>query len=79
MAEQNPATLTVWTIFEHPDDFPHEFVARRFRIIAGHVQPDLDIWFKAASLDAVRRSIPPALHRIGKQPGDTPATRESWL
>lgn len=29
--------ISIWTVYEHPDDFPDNYVARRFEVLAGEV------------------------------------------
>ncbi|MEH2525891.1 MULTISPECIES: hypothetical protein [unclassified Bradyrhizobium] len=35
--------LSMWTVYDHPADFPHSYVARRFEISNGSATPTGDI------------------------------------
>ena len=72
-------TLSIWTIYDHPLDYPQGFIARRWVIqTAGDVIASNDIR-TADSLDEVRQMIPAFLHRLPRQDGDDPKIVESWI
>ena len=50
--EQND--LLTWTIYDHPDDFPHAFVVRPF---SSKMACPLTVHFEAQQLDAVRAAL----------------------
>lgn len=72
--------LNVWTVYDHPKDFPDSFVARRFETGKGHAEP-------VATHDVVQGDLPAirdALSRCGlvcltRNDGDEPQIVESWI
>jgi hypothetical protein len=71
--------LEIWTIFDHPQDYPEMVVARRFEVQQGNSEPvstqDVKL---GSSVEEVRRLLPPGLSRIPRDPGDPPSVVESW-
>lgn len=72
------ASLSMWSVYERPSDYPAGFVARRFLIWPGHAEATAES-VRGASLEDVRRQLPPGLYRIPRQAGDAPHIVESWL
>jgi hypothetical protein len=71
--------LSVWTVYDHPSDYPDGFVARRHEAYTDHsVVATADAVF-APTLEAVRAKLPPGLHCITRSPGDDPVIVESWI
>lgn len=69
--------LKIWTIYDHPKDFPDSFVARKF---IGY-EPTKEI-LVAGTLPEIRQVIKKSsgkLHRIHRSPDDDPKIVESWL
>ena len=67
--------LTTWTVYDHPRDFPHCYVARRFE----GERPTGDL-VVAADLDALRQQlIERGLVCLDRDPEDDPAIMETWL
>lgn len=71
----------MWTIYDHPSDYPNEFVARLFEIRAtgatatGHV-------VAAPTLPLIRRVVQrlaPGSVCVGRRPDDEPVVVETWL
>jgi hypothetical protein len=48
--------ISVWTVFEHPDDFPDDFVARRSEVIEGEMRIT-DQVVVASNLATLRRHL----------------------
>jgi hypothetical protein len=71
-------TLTMWTIYEHPKDYPGKWVMRAHDIAAGSTTPRADC-IVADSLDEVRAVLPPGLTRLPPHPDDDPVIHETWL
>lgn len=68
-------TLSMWTIYDHPLDFPDCFVARRFE----GVTPTLDVE-TAPTLDELRgRFRSWGLACLTRSPEDDAAIVEVWL
>ena len=70
-------TLTMWTIYRDPDDYPGQYVARRWEARETPVATgDLHL---ADSLEAIRALIPPGLARLPRYDGDDPCIVETWF
>ena len=80
---QDGVFMTMWTIYDHPLDFPDKFVARRWDIVragnktepvarAEHVTAD--------TLDELRRDMMRrGLVCLTRSDGDEPQIVETWL
>ena len=69
--------LTLWTIYDHPRDYPEGFVARMHEIGATSRPTDVTI---EGSLDMIRRTFHDAgLLRFGGHKRDDPTIVESWV
>ena len=66
--------LEIWVIYDHPIDFPNEFVARKFILD----KPTKDM-IVMPSLDEVRKMLPPDLTRLDRCLEDDPRMIEVWL
>jgi hypothetical protein len=74
-------SLSIYTIFDHPKDFPDCFVCRRFesygvpvpRVIAREVVGT------GKTLEQVRKCLPPGLTMLDRHPSDDPNIVETWL
>lgn len=70
--------LYTYTIYDRPADYPDAVVVRRWRITPG--QPvDSGVWCLALDIDSARKSIPPGLVCMERQPDDDPTIVETWL
>jgi hypothetical protein len=68
-------TLPIWTIYDHPTDFPECFVARLFVLD----RPTATV-LTAATVDVLqRRFAQMGLVKIARSPGDDSKIVESWL
>lgn len=66
--------LPIWTIYDHPSDYPDCFVAHLFM----NDQPT-NYRLKHATLDGLRAMLPPELVCLARSPGDDPVIVECWL
>ena len=70
--------LQLWTIYDHPRDYPDVFVARMFLV-------DAKGWFAtdkvvtAESLEHLRLKLPPGLYRLRRHADDDAKIVEVWL
>lgn len=72
------AALSMWTVYDHPTDFPDSFVARRFEI-RGDVCPTNE-FFLAKTLPEVREAMRKrGLFCLPRDGGDDPKIVETWL
>lgn len=73
--------ISVWTVYDRPDDFPHHYVARRFEVRSGELH-HTDQVIVANSVTAVRRHLE-AYHLSGtvmpRMANDAPNVVETWL
>jgi hypothetical protein len=70
--------LALWTVYDHPSDFPDRFVARLSLISrTGTVVTNETV--SAATLEELRDRLPPGLHRLDRDPSDDPVIVETWL
>jgi hypothetical protein len=70
--------LLIWTIYDHPLDFPEWFVARP-HIIRPKTAAPLQLHLMAKDLNLLRAMLPDGLTRLGRQPNDDPAILEVWV
>lgn len=71
--------LSMWILFDHPDDYPDHFVARRRLILPGNdlAMPEA---YLSASLDALRNHFSAqGLSRMMRDPEDAPKIIEIWF
>jgi hypothetical protein len=67
--------LPIWTIYDHPTDFPDSFVARKF--VFGR---PTDAILTAPTLDELRRKLADiGLVALTRSPGDDPKIVETWI
>lgn len=79
MGSSPPGTvLTQWTIYVNPRDAPGKFVARKWHIVRGAVEPVAGKAFVVGSLDAARALVPSGLVCIERQPGEDLTIVETW-
>jgi hypothetical protein len=70
--------VTIWTVYQYPDDYPDRWVLRGYDVLPGALLPHR-VFFVAGTLDEVRAKVPPATLCIGRQLGDHPAIYECWV
>lgn len=83
MATDAPETvLEMFTVYDHPKDFPDSWVVRRWRIVRGELAPvpDEDPWMLADSHRAIEIWAETyGLSNVGRNMSDDPAIVETWL
>jgi len=73
------ATLTMWTVYDHPTDHPDSFVARRWTIVPGGARPE-QVTIVARALAPIRAWLDATgFHRMPAMPGDDPVILETWF
>ncbi len=76
-------SVSHYTIFNGPEDFPGECVVRRFKIFSNEVTPDRVVW--RGPLGAIEdardylRDWHPGLHCISRNPFDPKSIVETWI
>lgn len=71
-------TLTIWTVYENPSDYPGMWVLRGFDVGTEGVRRREECAV-ADSLEMIRAQLPPGLARLAPIPGDDPVIYESWV
>jgi hypothetical protein len=70
--------LSMWTVFDHPKDFPHSFVARRFEVNGTGVIATDDI--VQGDLNILRESFLKAgMYCLTRNDDDDEKIVETWL
>lgn len=70
--------LRLYTIYDHPADYPEGFVVRMFEALAGQVT-EKELLGQTPTLEAARELIPPGLFNLGREPADDPVIVETWI
>lgn len=71
-------SISMWAIFDHPNDFPSGFVVRENIAMSASVFVS-PFSIRTASLDEARAKLPPGLTRLARQEGDPKFLIETWL
>lgn len=73
--------LTLYTIYDHPIDFPDHFVVRAYFIYSGNTEPVPDRFVKLyKDLESARERLRQmGLYRIPRDPSDKQAIVETWI
>lgn len=77
----NSEVLEMWTVYDHPLDYPDGYMARCWLVRAGGVGgvEATNRVVRSDSLAEVRGFISPGLHCLPRSPGDDPVILETWL
>ena len=76
LGEPDERRVFVYTIFDRPDDFPDDFVCRKFE--SGGVTPR-EVVGTGKTLEEVRQCLPPGLTMLARVANDDPNIVETWL
>jgi hypothetical protein len=72
--------LHLWTIYNHPSDFPHSYVARRFECGGGGGEPRVTDDIVQGELSILREGFRHAgLVCLTRNEDDDPNIVETWL
>lgn len=74
--------LPHWVIYDHPSDYPDEFVCRRCWIKqGGKIEFEKDLLYRAATIEEVRRELLRDFPGVFKYPGKDPDPHiaEVWI
>lgn len=77
-AVEDYMVLPMWTIYDHPMDFPQEFVARRHDVTRQGPVPTDDV-VTGGTLEEVRAQIPPGLFCTPRSESDDSVIVETWF
>lgn len=68
----------LFTIYDHPKDYPDFFVVRQWEADANGCRPKA--WFRIGkTIEAVREYLPFGVTLIGRDPSDDPVIAETWI
>jgi hypothetical protein len=71
--------MTLWTIYDHPIDYPDFYVAREFKIGAGTHRPTTNVLL-STDLDELHGIMERMnLTAIPRDPSDDPVIVEVWI
>jgi hypothetical protein len=70
--------LLIWTIYDHPSDYPDWFVARP-TIIRPKTSGPMPMHLMAKDLETLRAMLPDGLTRLNRQPSDDACIIEVWV
>jgi hypothetical protein len=71
--------LSMWTVYDHPKDFPDNFIARRSEIGSGEPLPVMTADVVTGNLDLIRKSMEMCgLYCLSRDPSDDPVIVETW-
>jgi len=73
--------MSVWTVYDHPTDFPNNYVARRFEISEGGELKATDSIIISPDLETLRRVllVETGLTCLARMEGDDPKIVETWI
>ena len=71
--------LNIWTIYDHPKDYPEHFVVRRWTVRGRGYENEAHECRLADSLEEARKLVPPDSACVNRFPEDDPVIVESWL
>ena len=74
-----PPPLVMFTVYDHPRDYPDSYVVRRWLIGAGEVTADPEPTCVTPSLELARASIPDGLYLLHRHRDDDPSIVETWF
>jgi hypothetical protein len=78
--EATRSELRMYVVYDHPFDYPDEFVARGW-VYTGPNAPraDPDIFARGPTLASVRGQLPGGVYNLGRYACDDPKIVEVWI
>lgn len=70
-------TLPMWTVYDHPADYPDHFIARKW--ICGKETDATDEVLMDKDLDQLRAKLPPGMYCLPRNAKDDPVIVETWV
>jgi hypothetical protein len=71
-------TMSQWVIYDHPRDYPDQFVLRRWDIIGSNIVPTDEVAL-AKTLPEIRTKVPGGLYCLERFADDDACIVEVWL
>jgi len=76
---QRAGILVMWTVYDHPLDFPLHFVVRRHFVKRDAGPMAAHIGSLCQTLEEAREQIPQYATWMHREPNDDPSIVETWL
>ena len=70
-------SITLYTIYDHPSDYPQYYVVRRWYVFAGFAYPSPCLTL-AETLEGAREALPGGLVNLGRDGEHDPVILEVW-
>ena len=70
--------LALWTIYDHPSDYPDHYVARKW-LVEREGEKATDQYLMHTSLEGLRAQLPVGLYCLPRQELDDPVIVETWV
>ena len=75
----NDKQLTMWTVYDHPEDFPDAFIAREWLVTSSGAVASGTV-IKSRSLARIRHELASyGLTCLTRSPEDDPVIVETWI
>ena len=71
--------LTMYVVYKHPKDYPHQFVVRRFDIVGGETRVWKEPYALTETLSHARDAVPEGLFCLPRFDKDEPQIVEVWM
>jgi len=70
--------LLIWTVYDHPKDYPDYYVARKFITTPAYVIATDDLLL-SKNIEALRKILSKTLICLSRSENDDPRIMETWL
>lgn len=70
--------LMIWTLYDHPRDYPSGYVLRPTAVLAGVTLFSPIVWY-ASTPEELEAILPDGVIRMGPQEGDDPVILSVWM
>lgn len=79
-AARDRGVLSMWTVFDHPADYPDGYMARRFEAGGGNPEPIATTDVITGDIALIRAAMERCgLFRMQRAPVDPPKIVETWM
>lgn len=77
--DKPPVSMEMWVLYDHPKDFPKHFVARKWSVMGGELQPTNQV-IASEDADQIRKVLRDnGLARVEESGQKDPKIMETWL
>lgn len=75
-----PRAFNMYTVYDHPSDYPNDYVCRRLVISPGEVKADCTFLMVTKDLELIRgQMLHMGLTLVPRDPSDDPVVIESYI